>query len=89
MIGSGVGYFSANHYRTSAEARAMLALSPNVTLNTASMVVSVTVPAGTVVLIGYANGQDPTSQYPGGGTQVVVGNPRDPKLRYGTPRRLP
>jgi RHS repeat-associated protein len=89
MIGPGVGYLSADLYSTSKEARARLALSPKVTRNTASMVVDVTVPAGTIVAIGRAKGQEPTSEYPGGGSQVVIGSPGDMRIRYGTPRRLP
>jgi hypothetical protein len=89
MIGPGVGFLSADLYSTSAEARARLGLSPKVTKNTASMVVDVTVPAGTIVAIGRAKGQEPTSEYPGGGSQVVIGSPGDMTIRYGTPRRLP
>jgi RHS repeat-associated protein len=89
MIGPGVGYLSADLYSTSAEARARLALSPQVTRNTASMVVEVTVPAGMIVAIGRAKGQVPQGQYPGGGSQVVIGNPGDPRIKYGTPRSLP
>jgi RHS repeat-associated protein len=89
MIGPGVGYFSAQQFSTAEEARKMLALSPTVTGNKAQQVVSVTVPGGTIVLIGQAAAQSPRDKYSGSGSQVVVGNPRDPGIRYGTPRRLP
>lgn len=89
MIGPGVGYFSTQLFSTAEQARRMLALSPALTGNQAESVVSVTVPAGTVVLRGQAAAQDPKDLFPGGGSQVVVGNPRDPGIRYGTPRRLP
>ena len=88
MIGPGVAYLSANNFSSSADARRLLALSPNVTSNLAQQVVEVTVPAGTIVLIGQAAPQHPANQYPGGGSQIVVG-PQTPGLRYGTPRRLP
>ncbi len=89
MIGGGVGYFSTQQFSTAEEARRMLALSPTVTNNTAQTVVDVTVPAGTIVLIGQAAPQSPRNKYPGGGSQVVVENPKNPAMRYGTPRRLP
>jgi len=57
--------------------------------NNAEWVVNVTVPAGTIVAIGQVKGVHPIDKYPGGGSQVVVGNPRDPGIKYGTPRRLP
>jgi RHS repeat-associated protein len=88
MIGPGVVFLSTHLFSNSADARRLLALSPNVTSNQAQQVVDVTVPAGTIVLIGQAAPQHPPNQYPGGGIQVVVG-PQTPGLRYGTPRGLP
>ncbi len=88
MMGRAEAYFSAQLFPDSAQARAMLALSPAVTGNQAQQVVEVTVPAGTIVLIGQAAPQPPPNQFPGGGSQIVVG-PQTPGLKYGTPRRLP
>src|SRR5205814_2086905 len=81
---AGVGYFTPQLFSSAERARRMLALSPEVTGNKAEFVVSVTVPAGTVVLFGPVAAQRPTDLFPGGGVQVVVGNPRDPGIRYGT-----
>ncbi len=84
---NGPGFLSEDLYSSSTQARAMLALSPAVTLNKASTVVAVVVPAGTIVARGRAAPQGPG--YPGGGSQVVIGNPRESGIRYGTPRSLP
>jgi hypothetical protein len=75
-------------FTSSTDARRLLALSPNLTSNLAQQVGAVTVPAGTIMLIRQAAPQHPANQYPGTGTQIVVG-PQTPSLRYGTPRRLP
>ena len=77
------GAFLTEHrFTSSAVARSMLALSPEVTDNKATDIVAVIVPADTIIVRGIAAAQDPKDKYPGGGSQVLIPNSRDPRIQW-------
>lgn len=74
-------YFTTNQYQTNAEAIAGLALD-QAWGNKAQKMLSVTLPAGTVVYQGLVAPQEPASCYPGGGQQTFIVNSQDPTIQW-------
>jgi RHS repeat-associated protein len=81
-------FLTAEFFESSAEAVKRLALSPDVTPNKATHIVSVFVPAGTVIARGLTAPQNPKEKYPGGASQIMIENPNGPGIVWGTPQRL-
>ena len=82
------GKFLTSIYFTSSEmAISMLALHPSFG-NNATHIVAVIVPAGTMIARGITAPQEPKSKYPGGGTQIIIPNPQDPRIRWTNPHPI-
>ena len=83
------GMFLTKQYFTSSEmAIRMLALSPKITPNKATHIVAVIVPAGTVVARGLTAPQSPEQKYSGRGSQVLIANPKDPRIIWVNPHPI-
>jgi RHS repeat-associated protein len=81
-------FLTATYFTNSQEAIRMLALSPKITPNKATHIVAVVVPAGTVIARGYTAPVDPKDKYPGGGSQVIIPNQFDPRIRWVYPHPI-
>ena len=82
------GFLTEQYFQSSSMAIKMLALSPEVTGNKATHIVAVVVPAGTIIARGLAAPQDPRDKYPGGGSQVMIPMPQDPRIQWVNPHRI-
>ncbi|BAY26251.1 hypothetical protein NIES2100_60650 [Calothrix sp. NIES-2100] len=82
-------YLTTNLYKKNVEAIRELALKQEWG-NQATMVLTVTVPAGTKVYQGVVAPQEPSTCYPGGGQQIFIQDSRDPNLKWseGTPLKI-
>ncbi len=72
-------YLTTEQYQTNVEAIANLALNQEWG-NKAEKMLSVTLPAGTIVYKGIVAPQIPASCYPGGGQQTFIEDSKDPNL---------
>lgn len=81
-------YLTANRYDRNTDVIRNLALN-QAWGNQATMMLTVTVPAGTTVYEGIVAPQNPQSCYVGGGQQTFIEDTRDPKLVWsvGTPMK--
>lgn len=82
-------YLTSDRYQKNVEVIQNLALNQEWG-NQATMMLTVTVPAGTKVYEGVVAPQDPQSFYPGGGQQTFIENSKDPNLTWsqGTPMQV-
>jgi hypothetical protein len=81
-------FLTEQYFESSEQAIKMLALSPELTRNKATHIVAAMVPAGTIVARGVTAPQNPKDRYPGGGSQVVIPNAQDPRIRWINPHPL-
>lgn len=72
-------YLTTGQYQTNAEAIANLALKQEWG-NKAEKMLSITLPAGTIIYQGIVAPQIPASCYPGGGQQIFIEDSKDPNL---------
>jgi RHS repeat-associated protein len=80
-------FLTADYFTSSEQAIKMLALRADFG-NKATHIVSVLVPAGTVIARGIAGPQPPSDKYPGGASQVMIGNPADPRIKWINPHPI-
>lgn len=72
-------YLTTDQYQTNADVIANLALNQTWG-NKAEKMLSVTLPAGTIIYQGIVAPQTPVSCYPGGGQQTFIEDSKDPNL---------
>lgn len=82
-------YLTTNLYKKNVDVIRNLALKQEWG-NQATMMLTVTVPAGTTVYEGVVASQDPAQCYPGGGQQTFIQDSKDPNLKWseGTPMKV-
>jgi hypothetical protein len=74
-------YLTTDKYKTNVEVIRKLALNQDWG-NQATMMLKVTLPAGTMVYQGIVAPQNPAACYPGGGQQTFIKDSRDPNIKW-------